>query len=78
MIQGLLGEMIQRGARLEGYNGGFHDPPYLADRRPLALIGGGTVLALLCSDPRLDPRKMLALDGTHSMYLAGMEMVASD
>jgi hypothetical protein len=80
MIQGLLGEMIERGSRLEGYSGGFHAPPHLTDRRPLAMISGATVLALLCSDPRLDPRKMLALDGTHSRHSALGEKttVASD
>jgi hypothetical protein len=44
------------------------------------MISGATVLALLCSDPRLDPRKMLALDGTHSRHSAMGEKttVASD
>ncbi|KAF2794702.1 hypothetical protein K505DRAFT_241543 [Melanomma pulvis-pyrius CBS 109.77] len=39
-------------------------PPYFADRRPEALATGGTIVALLCSDPRLDLRKILVLDGT--------------
>ncbi|KAH8807238.1 hypothetical protein F5884DRAFT_880047 [Xylogone sp. PMI_703] len=70
MIEGILGETIERGHRLEGYSGGFHAPPYLLTRRPLALLSGATVLALLCCDPRLDPRKMLALDGTHSPIIS--------
>lgn len=68
MVEGLIGEMIERNHRHEGYHDGFHAPPYLAPRRPLALLTGATVIALICSDPRLDPRKILVLDGIHSMH----------
>lgn len=66
MIEGHIGDMIQRNRARQD----FHAPPYLADRRPLALSTGGTVIALTCSDPRLDPRKILVLDGTPGTYLS--------
>lgn len=64
MIEGPVGDMIERNHARQD----FKMPPYLADRRPEALATGGTVVALLCSDPRLDPRKILVLDGTPGRY----------
>jgi hypothetical protein len=64
MIEGPVGDMLERNHAKQD----FKVPPYLADRRPLALKSGGSVVALLCSDPRLDPRKMLVLDGTPGKY----------
>ena len=59
MIDGPVGDMITRNRERQD----FKKPPYLADRRPLALQTGGAVVALLCADPRLDPRKIFVLEG---------------
>lgn len=64
MIEGPVGDMVERNHARED----FKVPPYLADRRPQALESGRSVVALLCSDPRLDPRKILVLDGTPGTY----------
>lgn len=64
MIEGPVGDMVERNHARQD----FKVPRYFADARPLALETGGSVLALICSDPRLDPRKMLDLDGTSGQY----------
>ena len=65
MIEGPVGDMVERNHARQD----FKKPPYFADRRPEALETGGVVVALLCSDPRLDPRKIFVLDGTPGKLL---------
>jgi hypothetical protein len=60
MIEGPVGDMIARNRLRDNHK----VPPYLADRRPKAMETGGVHVALFCSDPRIDPRKILVLDGT--------------
>lgn len=72
MIDGPIKDMIDRNHARQD----FKPPPYLADRRPLALKTGRTVIALFCSDPRLDPRKILVLDGTPGRYFSLHELNA--
>jgi hypothetical protein len=65
MIDGPVAEMLERNKTRNDHI----VPPYLADRLPEAMETGGVIAALFCSDPRVDPRKILVLDGTSGKYL---------
>jgi hypothetical protein len=67
MLDGPVKVMVDRGNNRTD----LKVPPYLGDRRQEALDSGRLCLVLCCSDPRLDPRKILQLDGTPGTRLNG-------
>jgi hypothetical protein len=60
MIDGPVGEMVERSQARPG----FKAPPKLMDIRPMALEHPeASVVALICTDPRLNPGEILSLIG---------------
>jgi hypothetical protein len=65
MIEGPVGDMLERNHARQD----FTPPPYLAHVRPMIRQSEGAIIVLICSDPRLDPLKILAIDGVNGKNL---------
>lgn len=60
MVEGPIGEMVERSQARSGFNA----PPMLSDVRPTALEHPeASVVVLICTDPRLNPTEILSLNG---------------
>ena len=65
MIEGPVGAMVERNHAKQG----FQAPPKLMDVRPAALeTPEASLIVLICSDPRLNPGEILALNENPGNY----------